>query len=247
MSMKEQKPSLNTPEGHMNAFLVSPETRAGGKISAVIVIQEAFGVNHHMQEVCRRVAALGYVAISPELFHRQGAGLDLPYGDFSKVMPVLSKLTNAGIRSDIDATLKYLATELKIPAANVAVMGFCLGGLAAMIAATGLPIGAAISYYGGGMTESREGMGLSPVIQDFGKIHCPVLLFFGGKDQSIPMSQILEVETALKAQHKKYELTVYPEAGHAFTNDERPTNYNEAATKASWAKTVSWLKEVSGQ
>ena len=246
-TLKEENVEIATPEGHMSAFMVSPDVRAAGTMSAVVVIQEAFGVNHHIKEVCRRLAHAGYLAIAPELFHREGPHLEFGYDDFNKVMPTFSKLTNDGIRSDIGASLAFLESGSKIPSKKIAVMGFCVGGLGVMISATAQPIGMAIAYYGGGMTEKRPGMGLSPVIQDFSKIQCPVLMFFGDKDQSISIEQIKTVEAALTAQHKKHEVVVYPGVGHAFSNDDRPSNYNEAATKAAWEKSLAWLSGKTGQ
>lgn len=242
MSMKEQKVEIETRDGHMNAFMASPAVAPTGKIRALVVIQEAWGVNHHIEEVCRRFAKEGYVAIAPELFHREGPGVSFPYGDFQKIMPVFSKLSNAGIRTDIGATIDYLEKHLKLASQQIGVTGFCVGGLATMISATSHPIGAAISFYGGGQVSSRQGMALSPVIQDFPKIQCPVLMFFGDHDKSISMSDIQAIEAELKKDEKDYEIVVYPGVGHAFTNDERPEGYNEAATRKAWEKTFAWLK-----
>jgi carboxymethylenebutenolidase len=155
-------------------------------------------------------------------------------------MPVFSKLTNASVRMDLEASFDYLEKQMSIKTPNVAVMGFCMGGLAAMISACAHPIGTAIAYYGGGMVESRPGIGFSPIIQDFGKIQCPVLLIFGEEDQSIPAEQRHAVEAALKAHHKKFEMVVYPGAGHGFSNDDRPS-FKPEATQAAWKKTLAWL------
>lgn len=226
----------------MNAFMALPSGKPTGKFQAVIVIQEAWGVNHHIEEICRRLAAEGYLAIAPELFHREGPGVVFPYGDFAKIMPTFSKLNNAGIRTDIGATIEYLSAHQKVRSHHVAVMGYCVGGLAVMISATSHPIGTAISYYGGGMVSARPGMALSPVLRDFSKIQCSVLLFFGDQDKSIPVTDIQAVEKELKAQHKDFECVVYAGVGHAFTNDERPESYNAAAAEKAWVKTLAWLK-----
>jgi carboxymethylenebutenolidase len=242
MALQEEKVRIWTPDGPMDTFIVQPEKPAAGKIQAVVVIQEAYGVNRQIQEVCRRTAQEGFIAIAPELFHREGHGLEFDY-DFSKVLPVFSKLNNEGIATDIGASLPFLKQRFGISSDQCAVMGFCVGGLATMISAIAHPIGTAVSYYGGGMVERRAGMALSPIIGDFEKIQCPVLLIFGEEDQSIPLEQVRKVEDALQAAHRKYELVIYPKVGHAFSNDDRPS-FNVEATRAAWAKTLSWLRSI---
>src|SRR5690348_2453066 len=104
--MNETVLTLTTPDGPMDAFLVQPDGAANAP--GVIVIQEAFGVNHHIREVCRRFAREGYVAIAPELFHRTGRGLLIDYNDFPAARPHMAALTNEGIATDINAALQEL-------------------------------------------------------------------------------------------------------------------------------------------
>jgi carboxymethylenebutenolidase len=236
----------STEKQIMDAFLVDGlkyGPPSGSKIRAVVLIQEAFGVNHHMRQMCHKVAEEGYVAVAPEFFHRSGRGLEFGYGDFAPIMPIFSQLTNAGVRADLEGTFSYLKEHHQISPAQIAVMGYCFGGLAAMISATSQPIGTAIAYYGGGMLKAREGMGLAPVIEDFKNIQCPVLLHFGADDTHIPMEEVDAVRAELERQKKKHEVIIYPGAGHGFSNNDRPS-YNPEATHRAWEKSLSWLKSI---
>ena len=232
----------------MDAFVVFPDhlkiqAKTQGKVRAVVLLQEAFGVNSHMRELCRKFADQGYIAISPELFHRQGRGLEFSYDDFAKVMPIFSKLKNDEIIEDLAATFSFLEKNHKITSKQTAVIGYCMGGLATMMSATHQSIATAIPYYGGGMVSGREGIGMTPILQDIKNIQCPVLLFFGGADKHIPTEDIQKVEAELKAHHKTYECIVYPGADHGFSNDER-SSYHPEATQKAWDKTLDWLSRV---
>src|ERR1700733_9059619 len=101
MHMKEFKVSLPASEGPMDLRGFVPDAAAAGRLPAVIVLQEAFGVNPHMKRVCRRVASAGYAAFSPELFHRAGAGLEFGYDEFPKIRPIMGAMTNAQILADL--------------------------------------------------------------------------------------------------------------------------------------------------
>jgi len=240
---QEKKIEISVAGKSMDAFVAQPAAPPPGRVKAVVVVQEAYGVNSHIEEVCRRLAREGYLAIAPEFFHRSGRGLKFGYDDFSKAAPVFQKLNNAEIAEDMGATLATLEKDYGIPAKDAAVMGFCLGGFVAMLSACRFPIATAISYYGGGMVEARPGKGLSPIIDEFKSIRSPVLLFFGKEDQHIPQTQVQAIEDELKSQRKTFEVIVYPGAGHAFSNDER-SSYHQESSKAAWKESMAWLKRI---
>lgn len=128
---------------------------------AVIVIQEAFGVNGHIRNVADRFADEGYLAVAPQLFHRDGSP-EIPYDDFPSAMTFMAKLTKQGITNDLSATTDFLAT-LGFHAPNIAAVGYCMGGTVAFFAATLGTIGAAASFYGGDVATGR--FGLPPLLE----------------------------------------------------------------------------------
>jgi len=228
---REEKIEIRMPSSSkssslvMDAFAVFPDKpKTQGKVRAVVLIQEAFGVNSHMRALCHKFAEQGYIAISPELFHRSGRGLEFSYDDFAKVMPVFSKLKNDEILEDLGATFSFLEKSHHVTA-------------------THQPIATAIPYYGGGMVSAREGIAMAPILHQIRNIECPVLLFFGGADKHIPIEDIQKVEAELTAHHKTFECIVYPGADHGFSNDER-SSYHPEATQKAWDKTLDWLKKI---
>jgi carboxymethylenebutenolidase len=240
--MKEFKVALSTSDGVMEVHGFGPENSSLGKLPAIIVMQEAFGVNAHVKNVCRRLAQLGYLAIAPELFHRAGAGLEFGYEDFSKVRPLLGTLTNSQLQEDLTATHQYLLQRPDVDVRKIAGWGFCLGGWAAMLAACELPLAAAISFYGGGMVNPRPGIGFTPLLDRFEKIRCPVLLVFGGQDKSIPAEDIQTVKSRLTELAKVFELEIYPEGGHGFFCEDR-ASYHRASAEAAWTRATQWLAD----
>ena len=121
-------------------------------------------------------------------------------------------------------------------------MGFCMGGYAAMLAATRLPLKTVVSFYGGGMAKSRPGINYGPLVGEFKNINCPALLFFGGTDHSITPEDVEIIRTQLTRDNKKFEIVVYPEAGHGFFCDVRDA-YHEPSAKEAWQRTQNWLAQ----
>jgi carboxymethylenebutenolidase len=145
--------TLATDDGPMPAYQARPAGAAKGSAAkggvakgGVVVVQEAFGVNAHMEDVTRRFAAAGWDTIAPAFFHRQGSPV-LDYDDLATVMPLLGQMTPAGLAMDLTAAVDHLAAAGHA-AENVAVVGFCMGGTVTFYAATLRPLGAAVTFYG---------------------------------------------------------------------------------------------------
>jgi carboxymethylenebutenolidase len=239
---QEETANIHTEDGPLPAFLARPTAARNGRITAVLLAQEAFGVNQQMRELSRRFAHEGFLAIAPEFYHRDGGGITIPYDEFPRATAHMAALKDEAVTGDIAATLAYLEERFSIPSSQVAIIGHCLGGRIAMLAAcAGLPLAMAIAYYGGGMVEAKPEFGYTPLLARFPHINCPVKLLFGGKDASIPPAHVEKIREALQAAEKDYEILLYPEAGHAFANDDRPDRYHEASAKDAWAKTLGWL------
>lgn len=219
----------------MNAYVVTPEGK--GPFPAVIVFQEAFGVNQHIREVTARVAAEGYLAIAPELFHRTAPpGFETGYNDFSLVMPHFQAINTETIINDASAAYNWLLTQDHVIKDKIGCIGFCLGGRAAFIANSALPLAASVSYYGG-HTHTVADLAAT--------LHGPQLFFWGGQDKHILPEHVQTVIEAVKNAGKDYINVVISYADHAFACDARPS-YHPQATKEAWGMTLAFLKNKLG-
>jgi carboxymethylenebutenolidase len=234
--------TVSTSDGPMIIHWAQPRTAAAPhSLPGILVFQEAFGVNRHVLGVCQRLADAGYVAAAPELFHREGSGVIFGYDDFAKVKPVISRMTNATLLTDIRAAHEALAQNPLVNPKRIFSIGFCLGGFVSVLAALNLPLAAAVSFYGGGVVKGRPGFGLSPLIDEFDRLACPTLHVFGEKDASISAEDIALLRSRLEALHKPHQIEVYPDAGHGFLCEDRSA-YQPQAAAAAWALTLRWLQ-----
>jgi carboxymethylenebutenolidase len=240
MGIEESLESLPTSEGPMDVHCFVPDAAGANRRPAIILIQEAFGVNPHIKRLCRRIASTGYATFSPELFHRAGKGLEFGYDEFPKIKPIMGGLTNDRVLEDLHTTHRHVVGRADVDASRVASWGFCLGGWASVLAACNLPLAAAVSFYGGGLVHQRPGIGLSPLINELGSVHCPLLLVFGGKDTGIPPEDISAVGSRLESLGKDHEIEVYPNGGHGFFCEDRPV-YDRASAESAWERTTTWL------
>lgn len=206
-------------------------------VGAVIIVQEAFGVTAHIADVCERAAAAGYLAVAPHLFHRSGDPV-LAYDDIDAVRPYLGTLDPDGLTADLDAALGYLAAR-GLPAGRVGVVGFCMGGTVALWAGTVRPLGAAVSFYGGGVREGR--FGLPPLVELAGRLQVPWLGLYGDRDTGIPVDQVEQLRVAAAGAAVPTELVRYPHGQHGFHCDARPAVYDAAAAADGWRRTLAWL------
>jgi carboxymethylenebutenolidase len=214
---------------------------AGAPKGGIVVVQEAFGVNDHIEDVARRFAAEGWLAVAPHLFHRTGDPR-LGYDDFSLVMPHMQALTADGVLADIDAALDHLA-QAGIPPERIGVVGFCMGGTVTLVTAARRPVGAAVTFYGGGVTEGR--FGFPPLVEEATRLRAPWLGLYGDLDQGIPVDGVEQLRTAAAGSGQPTELIRYPEAGHGFHCDQRDS-YEPKAAQDAWARTLAWFDQMAG-
>jgi carboxymethylenebutenolidase len=226
--------------GLMDVYVAAPAP--GPRVPVVIVLQEAFGVNAHIRGICDRLASEGFLAAAPELFHRLGRRVEVPYGDRKLILPYLGKLTNADLVSDVRACINFLDNLPRADTSSVSIVGFCVGGLGAVLCGTKLGLKKIVSFYGAGLVHPREGIALAPLLNDLGQIKARCLFFFGGQDASIPAEDISEVEKKLTASKVPFEVRIFADADHGFFCDERKSYHPEAA-RSAWIKTVEFLKE----
>lgn len=226
-----------SPDGAVPVYEAKP---AGPVRGGVLVIQEAFGVTDHIAAVAERFAEAGYHAVAPHMFHRAGDPV-LDYTDFAAAKPLLIGLTGAGMRNDAEAALSLL-TSAGLDEHQVAVVGFCMGGTAAFLLGTELPLGAAVTYYGGGVAEPRGWPGVRSLIDMAPDLRAPWLGHFGDLDRGIPVEQVERLREATAAAPWPTKLIRYPEAGHAFNCDDRPDSYQPQAAARAWQATLDWLE-----
>jgi len=232
---------LETADGTMAVYEAVPDE----PVAAVVVIQEAFGVNEHIEDVVRRFAAAGYHAVAPHLFHRAGGGT-APYDDFSQIMKLYGGLDDEAVLRDVDATLAHLAGgESGWPAAKTGIVGFCMGGRVSFLVAARRRLGAAVSFYGGGIVTARFPQ-FPPLIGEASSLHTPWLGLFGDQDTSIPVEDVEQIGAETAKASVKTDVVRYPDAGHGFHCDMRPDHYNAAAAADGWARTLAWFADRLG-
>jgi carboxymethylenebutenolidase len=210
---------LKAADGHtLSAYRAGDAAARRG----LVVVQEIFGVNHHIRNVCDRFAAEGYLAVAPALFDRAQRGIELGYTqeDIARGREWRAKLTDDGVLADITAAAEALGARKR------GIVGYCFGGTVAWWGATRTELfGAAVGWYGGAIVATRTA---TP--------HCPVQLHFGETDTSIPLADV----EAIRAAQPGVEIYVYPHAGHGFGCDER-ASYNPEAAKLAQSRTLAFF------
>jgi carboxymethylenebutenolidase len=228
--------TLQTADGPMRAYVAQPD---GDARRAVIVVQEAFGVNPHIEDVTRRAADAGYYAIAPDLFHRSGAGCVVEYGDFEKVMEYFKDVSgDESVLNDIDAALEHLRSA-GFSDRNIGIVGFCFGGRVTFLVALRYALGAAVGFYGGGIVTGRIPQ-FPPLVSDVGSLQTPWLGVFGDQDASIPVEDVEQLRAVLQTASVDTDVVRYPDAGHGFHCDQRP-DYRPDEAKDAWTRALSWF------
>jgi carboxymethylenebutenolidase len=224
---------LDTPDGPMDAYRVLPEGEPRG---GVVVVQEAFGLTGHIHRVAEALGEAGFVAVAPALFHRSEDQI-FSYGDFEKLGPVIMRLSAETITMDIDAALAELERQGQ-PAARQGIIGFCMGGSVTLATAARLELGAAVTFYGGGLAEGR--FGLASGLESAAALRTPWLGLYGDLDQHIPIAEVEEVRAVVASSAVPAEVVRYADADHGFHCDERPSFHAESSSDA-WARTLAFL------
>lgn len=213
------------------------EASEGGVASgAVVVVQEAFGVNDHIKDLTQRFAAEGYHAVAPHFFHRSGDPV-LGYDQLDEAFKHIGQLTREGIEEDLDAAFAHLG-EHGFTDDRIAVVGFCMGGTVAFLAGWRRALGAAVTFYGGGIAEGRFG---APALKDIApELKTPWLGCYGDQDKGIPTEQVEQLRAAAARAPVDTEVVRYPDAGHGFHCDAREA-YHEPSARDAWSRTLVWL------
>lgn len=232
--MRTRDLELTTPDGPMTVHEARPDADAD---AAVLVVIEAFGLNDHIRDVTQRFAEAGYDAVAPDLYHRSDPPRTAAYDDIERAMALMGDTRDELLRSDLEVTLGHLG-DLGHASEAVGVVGFCMGGRVAFLAAAQLPVGAAVGFYGGGIVRPR-GHRL-PLVSFADQMRAPFLGLYGDQDASIPVDAVEELRTALAVDRLDHEVVRYPDAGHGFHCDDRDAYHAASATDA-WARTLAWF------
>lgn len=220
--------TLKASDGHeLSAYRADP---AGTPKGCIIVLQEIFGVNHHIRAVADLVATAGYVALAPAMQDRAERNFESGYeaSDIEKARALRGKIKNEDSLKDLQAAFDYLKAQ---NAGKVGAIGFCWGGSLAWLAATEIDgLAAAISYYGGEVPNNADK-----------KSKCPVMFHFGEKDMSIPLEKV----EIVKQKQPEHPLFVYKDAGHGFTCDER-ASFHPASSELALSRTQEFIAKHIG-
>jgi carboxymethylenebutenolidase len=229
---------IQTKDGDIPAYRSMPAT--GKSFPVILVVQEIFGVHEHIKDVTRRFAKLGYMAIAPEMYYRQG--------DVSKMTDnkeifekVVNKVPDAQVMSDLDSTVAW-AGKNGGNVEKLGITGFCWGGRITWLYTAHNPkVDAGVAWYGR-LVGDKSDMTPSHPIDLVDRINVPVLGLYGGADSGIPNDTVERMNAALKKAGKKSEIHLYPDTPHAFNADYRPS-YRKAQADDGWKRAIEWFKK----
>ncbi len=224
-------------DGEVPGYRAMPSS--GGPFPVALVACEVFGLQEHIKDICRRFANQGYLAVAPDFFSR--------YGDVSKLqnlddlIKIVSKVPDAQVMSDLDAAVEW-ASKNKGNAAKLGITGFCWGGRVTWLYAAHSPkLKAGVAWYGRLVGDPTSLQPKNP-IDLVASLKAPVLGLYGGQDQGIPLESIDRMREALKKAKKPGEIIVYPDAGHGFFADVRPS-YRKEDAQDGWKRLLAWFKK----
>ncbi|BAL96721.1 dienelactone hydrolase family protein [Rubrivivax gelatinosus] len=225
----------------MPAYRAAPANRPNAPL--VLVVSEIFGVHAHIADVARRLAKAGYFAVAPQLFVRQGDAA--AYTEIPRLMSeVVSKVPDEQVMRDLDATVAWAGGQ-GADTVKAGITGFCWGGRITWLYAAHSPqMKAGVAWYGRLVGDKTALQPMQPV-ELASQLRAPVLGLYGGQDSGIPLDSVERMKTALAAGSvaaKQSRFVVYPEAGHAFNADYRPS-YRADAAQDGWKRALAWFAE----
>lgn len=224
-------------DGVVPAYLAHPAD--GGDFPVALVVQEIFGVHEHIKDVCRRLAKLGYLAVAPELFARQG-NVSTMTNINEIITKVVSKVPDNQVMSDLDAAVDWVGKHTKGNISHLAITGFCWGGRITWLYAAHNPkVTAGVAWYGK-LTGPKTDLQPTHPIDIASQLTVPVLGLYGGQDNGIPLDTVKEMQKELANGDSQSLIQVYEDAPHAFFADYRPS-YRKEAAYDGWKRMQEWL------
>jgi carboxymethylenebutenolidase len=224
-------------DGHLPGYAARPA--GAGPFPTILVIEEIFGVHEYIKDVCRRLAKRGYLAVAPELYARL-ADLSTMTDVQDIITKVILKAPDATLLADLDSTAAWAATDHGDPA-RLGVLGFCRGGRDTWLYAEHNPrLKAAVAFYGP-VAGPRSDIQPKTPLDQAQLLKCPLLGLYGGQDASISQKDVQGAAAIARAMGKRVEIKLFPDAGHGFHADYRPS-YNPKDAQAAWAMAMDWFK-----
>ena len=211
----------------------------GGPFPVVLVVQEIFGVHEHIKDICRRFAKLGYFAVAPELYARQGDVSMLE--DFAAIIKIVSKVPDKQVMDDLDATVTWAKGTGKADTSKLGITGFCWGGRIVWLYSAHNPdLKAGVAWYGRLKSDTDDLHPKHPLdmVED---LKAPVLGLYGGADNGIPVATVNAMSEAIKKAGKPSEIILYPDTPHGFYADYRPS-YRKEKADDGWQRLLAWFK-----
>ena len=229
---------IPTSDGEIPAYRAMPSQ--GRSFPVVLVVQEIFGVHEHIKDVCRRFARLGYLAVAPELYARQGDVSKL--SDIDEVRKVVVKVSDAQVMADLDAAVAWITASGDGNIEKLGITGFCWGGrIVWLYAEHSTQLKAGVAWYGRLVGKPSDLQPKHP-IDVAASLKAPVLGLYGGSDQGIPLETVEQMRTVLKAANSPSRIIVYPDTPHGFHADYRPS-YRKEQAEDGWNRLQAWFKQ----
>jgi carboxymethylenebutenolidase len=226
-------------DGTIPAYRAMPAT--GGPFPVVLVVQEIFGVHEHIKDICRRFAKLGYLAVAPELYARQGDVSQM--AEINEIVTkVVAKVPDAQVMTDLDATVSWAEKSGKGDVNRLGITGFCWGGrIVWLYAAHSARLKAGVAWYGRLVGQTSD---LTPKfpLDLASSLKAPVLGLYGGADSGIPNETVEQMRTALQAVGNPSQIVLYPDTPHGFYADYRPS-YRKEQAQDGWKRLQEWFKK----
>ena len=212
---------------------------APGTYPVVLIVPEIFGMHEHIRDVTRRFAREGFLAVTFEPYAREGGVLRLP--DLDAVRKVVDPVPDARVMADLDAVAAWAKRHPSARPGRVGMTGFCRGGMYTLLYAARSPeLKAAVPWYGQLRPALTPGVRTEGPLDVAARIGAPVLGLYGAEDLGIPVADVRELESKMKAAGKTAEFVIYPGAPHAFFADYRPS-YRAEAAKDAWGRCIAWF------
>jgi carboxymethylenebutenolidase len=227
---------------HIPAYVAMPGE--GRAFPTILVVQEIFGVHEHIKDVCRRFAKTGYLAIAPELYHRQGDVTKLK--DIKEIFAkVVNHVPDSQVMGDLDAAVAWAGESGFGNTGKLGITGFCWGGRITWLYTAHNPgVKAGVAWYGRLVGKPSDMTPTNP-IDVVGRINAPVLGLYGGADAGIPNNTVEQMNAALKKAGKPSMIHLYPDTPHAFHADYRPS-YRKEQAMDGWKRATEWFKKNLG-
>ena len=227
---------IRTGDGRIPAYRARPAN--GSAVPVVLVVQEIFGVHEHIKDLCRRLAKLGYLAIAPELYARQGDVSRL--SSIDEILKIVAKVPDAQVLSDLDAAAAWANESGEGNTEQLGITGFCWGGrMVWLYAAHNAALKAGVAWYGRLVGTPSDLQPQHP-IDVASVLKAPVLGLYGGDDKGIPLDTVERMERELKKAGSSSHIVVYPHTPHGFNADYRPS-YRKEQAEDGWKRLQEWF------